>query len=159
MQIINQSYNVESVRLVTSEGNSVISLIEAIKMAEEEELDLVCVSENANPPVCKIMDYQKALYQAKKNQKTQKGPSLKEIRIGCNCAQHDIDIKIRQAVKFLKDGDMVKVSIIYRGRQQAMIESGLKILENIQASLSEYGTVTKKPKIEGYQYSMTMQGL
>lgn len=159
MQIIDETYGVENVRLVTEDNNSVISLVEALNLAEEQEMDLVCVSENAQPPVCKIMDYQKALYQMKKNQKTQKAPSLKEIRIGCNCAQHDIDIKVKQASKFLRDGDIVKVSIIYRGRQQAMIESGLKILENIQSTLSEYGTVTKKPKIEGYQYSMTMQGL
>jgi len=122
-------------------------------MAEEMELDLVEISPKADPPVCKIIDYQKFLYQQKKKQKEIKAKTVKvvvkEIRFGPNTDDHDYNFKLRHAIKFLEDGAKVKAFVFFKGRSILFKEQGEILLLRFATDLEEYGKVESLPKLEG----------
>lgn len=124
---INNRIRAEKVRLIDEEGNQlgVVTLKEALKMAYAKDLDLVQVTEKADPPVCRITEYGKYLYsqeKKKRQQKTQKGGDLKGIRLSFNISPHDMETRANQAEKFLSRGDKIKIEIILRGRQRALTQ-------------------------------------
>ena len=131
----------------------VISTSEAIQLADEMELDLVEISPKADPPVCKIVDYQKFLYQQKKKQKEIKAKTVKvvvkEIRFGPNTDDHDYNFKLRHAIKFLEDGAKVKAFVFFKGRSILFKEKGEILLLRFAQDLEEYGKVESLPKLEG----------
>jgi translation initiation factor IF-3 len=137
---------------------AVYPIDEALKMADEQELDLVEVSPNANPPVCKIVDYQKFLYQQKKKQKELQSKTTKvvtkEIRFGPNTDDHDYNFKLNHAKKFLQEGAKVKAFVFFKGRSILFKDKGEYLLLRLAQDLEEYGKVEKMPKLEGKRMTM-----
>ena len=136
----------------------VMGIREALAIAEEANLDLVNVSPNAEPPVCKILDFGKYRYElqkkdkmAKKNQKTMQ---VKEVRLSTFIEEHDVNVKANTAIKFLKDGDKVKVSLRFRGRERDYTAKGFDVMNSFAEPVSEYGIIDKKPKFEGRSLTM-----
>jgi len=131
----------------------VYSLQDALKIADELELDLVEISPNADPPVCKVTDYQKFLYQQKKRQKELKAKTqkvvLKEIRFGPQTDEHDYQFKLKHAIKFLEEGAKVKAFVFFKGRSILFKEQGEILLLRLAQDLEEYGKVEQLPKLEG----------
>ncbi len=140
------------------EEQGVYPLSEALKMAEKLELDLVEISPNADPPVCKIIDYQKYLYQQKKKAKEQKSNAskvvIKEIRFGPNTDEHDFQFKLKHAISFLQEGSKVKAYVFFRGRSILFSEQGKKLLLRFALELEEYGKAEQMPKLEGKRMLM-----
>ncbi|MBN1413821.1 MAG: translation initiation factor IF-3 [Bacteroidales bacterium] len=136
----------------------ILPIKEALRMADEMELDLVEISPNANPPVCKIIDYQKFLYQQKKKQKELKAKTakivVKEIRFGPYTDDHDYNFKLRHAQKFLQDGAKVKAYVYFKGRSIVYNEDGEAILQRFANDLEELGKVEQMPKLEGKRMIM-----
>jgi len=159
---VNRMINVREVRLVDQDGENVgvVGRDRAIEMAEEVGLDLVEVSPNASPPVCKILDYGKFKYEAqkKKNEakKKQKIIDVKEIKMRPNIDDHDYDVKLKAARKFLGDGDKVKVTMRFRGREMAHQDIGMGVLNRVKDDLEEMGKVEQYPKLEGRQMIMVI---
>jgi translation initiation factor IF-3 len=133
---------------------------EALWRAREAGLDLVEISPNANPPVCKILDFGKYKYeqQKKKNEakKKQKVVEIKEIKIRPNIDDHDYDVKMRQARSFIGDGDKVKVTLRFRGRELAHVDLGMKVLERVKGELDEIAKVEQMPRMENRQMIMVL---
>ncbi len=131
----------------------IVPIDEALKKAEEFGLDLVELQPNAQPPVCKILDYGKYKYQAQKRaseaRKKQKIIEVKEIKLRPNIDNHDYDVKLRSVKKFIEGGDKVKITLRFRGREMAHIELGNKLLQRIQLDIDEFAKVEMFPKIEG----------
>ncbi len=129
-------------------------------MADEQELDLVEISPKANPPVCKIMDYKKFLYEQKKKQKEMKAKTakivVKEIRLGPNIDDHDFNFKLKHAINFLQDGAKVKVEVFFKGRSIIYKDKGEIVLLKFAQELEEYGKVERMPKLEGKRMIMIM---
>jgi translation initiation factor IF-3 len=153
---INDKIRAREVRIVgdfVEGGNAVLSLSEAIKLAEENELDLVEISPTASPPVCKIIDYAKFKYEQKKKQKEIKANAaktvLKEIRFGPNTDDHDFNFKLKHAINFLKEGSKVKAYVHFVGRTIVFKERGEMLLLKFAQALEEYGAVEQMPKMEG----------
>lgn len=152
---INQQIRVREVRLVGDniENPGVFPILTALKMADELELDLVEISPKADPPVCKIIDYQKFLYQQKRKQKEIKANSVKvivkEIRFGPQTDDHDFQFKLRHAIEFLKDGAKVKAFVFFKGRSILFKEQGEILLLKLAQSLEDYGVLEQMPKLEG----------
>ncbi len=159
---VNENITVEKVRLVDAEGNmaGVVNLDEALKMAEEAGLDLVEVSPNADPPVCKILDFGKYKYEQQKKaaeaRKKQKTVDVKEVKIRPGIEQHDYQVKMRNARRFLEDGDKVKVTMRFRGREMAHQDIGRDLLEKMCKELEDVGKVELHPKMEGRQIIMVL---
>ncbi|PKM93309.1 MAG: translation initiation factor IF-3 [Firmicutes bacterium HGW-Firmicutes-1] len=153
--MINEQIRDREVRLIDEEGNQlgIMSAKDAQKLAREKNLDLVKISPKAIPPVCKIIDYGKFRYeQAKKEKEARKKQNiitLKEVRLSPNIEEHDITTKKKQAEKFLKNGDKVKVSVRFRGREMAHTNVGREILLEFAKGLEEISDVEKPPKMEG----------
>ncbi len=142
------------VRVVGDEIESeVMSLQDALKLADKMELDLVEISPNADPPVCKIVDYQKFLYQQKKKQKEIKAKAakivVKEIRFGPNTDEHDYNFKLKHAIKFLEEGSKVRAYVFFKGRSILFKEQGEVLLLRFANDLEEYGKVEQLPRLEG----------
>lgn len=133
---------------------------EALTMADEMGLDLVEISPTASPPVCKIMDYKKFLYEQKKKQKEIKAKTakvvVKEIRLGPNIDDHDFNFKLKHAIKFLQDGAKVKVDVFFKGRSIIYKEKGEYVLLKFASELEEYGKVERLPKLEGKRMIMVI---
>jgi translation initiation factor IF-3 len=131
----------------------IVPIKEALDLANQYELDLVEISPQASPPVCKIMDYQKFLYEQKKKQKEIKAKSakivVKEIRLGPQTDEHDFEFKVNHAVKFLKDGCKVKVDVFFKGRSIVYKEQGELILLKFAQAVEDYGKPEQLPKLEG----------
>ncbi len=131
----------------------VMNLGEALSLADEMELDLVEISPNAEPPVCKIVDYQKFLYQQKKKQKEIKANAakivVKEIRFGPNTDDHDYNFKLKHAINFLEEGAKVRAYVFFKGRSILFKDQGEKLLARFVADLDEYGKVDQTPRLEG----------
>ena len=150
------------VRVVGANGEQlgIMSAREANEIAEREGLDLVKISPSAVPPVCKIMDYGKYLFdktkREKEQRKNQKIVELKEVQLSMTIEQHDIDIKAKNAVKFLNNGDKVKVSIRMSGRQQAYFERGIETENKFAESLQEIAVIEKPAKVEGRNIIMIL---
>jgi translation initiation factor IF-3 len=140
------------------ENQGVYSVQEALKMAEQLSLDLVEISPSADPPVCKIIDYQKFLYQQKKKQKEIKAKSVKvivkEIRFGPQTDEHDFNFKLKHAEKFLNEGAKVKAFVFFKGRSILFKEQGEILLLRLAQELEEVGKVEQLPKLEGKRMTM-----
>lgn len=158
----NEEITAHQVRVIGSDGSQVgvISTAQAIAKAQEEGLDLVEISPNAEPPVCKIMDYGKYLYQKDKAQhaakRKQKQIQVKEIKFRPTTDEGDYKTKLRQLRGFLEDGDKVKITVRYRGRELAHQELGQAQMERVRGDLEDLGTVEQFPKMEGRQAIMVM---
>ena len=152
----------DPVRLVDQDGEmvGVIGLRDAIDRAMDVGLDLVEVSPNADPPVCKVLDYGKYKYDAQKRaaeaRKKQKTIDIKEIKMRPSIDDHDYDVKMRNIVKFLGEGDKVKVTLRFRGREMAHQELGMRVLDRVKDQLEELGKVEQFPKMEGRQMTMVL---
>jgi len=140
------------------EKQGIYPIAQALKMAEKMNLDLVEISAQADPPVCKIMDYQKFLYQRKKKAKEMKANAsrviVKEIRFGPNTDEHDYQFKLKHAIEFLKDGAKVKAFVFFRGRSIVFTEQGEKLLLRFAVDLEEHGKAEQMPKLEGKRMIM-----
>ncbi|BBK29460.1 translation initiation factor 3 (bIF-3) [Stella humosa] len=159
---VNNEIRVPRVRLVDERGEmvGVVTTPEAITMAEEAGLDLVEVAPNADPPVCKILDFGKFKYeeQKKKNEarKKQKIIEVKEIKLRPGIDDHDYDVKMRSMQKFIEEGDKVKVTLRFRGREMAHQDLGLQVLIRVRDDLDEVAKVEQMPRLEGRQMVMVM---
>ncbi|MCU4156095.1 translation initiation factor IF-3 [Carboxylicivirga sp. A043] len=157
---INRNIRVPQVRLVGDniENPGVYPTMEAIKIADELDLDLVEISPNADPPVCKITDYQKFLYQQKRKQKELKAKAVKvvvkEIRFGPNTDDHDYQFKLKHAEKFLGEGAKVKAYVFFKGRSILFKDKGEILLLRFAQDLEEIGKVEQLPKLEGKRMTM-----
>lgn len=138
----------------------IMSPKDAQKIADDNDLDLVKVSPNAKPPVCKILDYGKFRYQEirrqKEAKKNQRAIVIKEIRMSVRVEEHDIQVKVKSAQKFLQQGNRVKITIRFRGREMAYTDQGRKVLLDFASRLKDYGVVEKNPKLEGRNMSIFM---
>ncbi|MEJ6656431.1 MAG: translation initiation factor IF-3 [Pseudomonas sp.] len=159
---INENITAPEVRLIGGEGEQIGSVCcqEAMAAAEEAKLDLVEISPDAEPPVCRIMDYGKHIFEKKKQQaaarKNQKIIQIKEIKFRPGTEEGDYKVKLRNLIKFLSEGDKAKVSLRFRGREMAHQELGMELLKRVEADLLEYGTVEQHPKMEGRQLMMVL---
>ena len=157
---INDEIRASEVRLIDENGEmrGIMSIDEALDLAEKADLDLVNISPNADPPVCKILDYGKYRYEQQKKEKTAKKnqhvTEIKEIRLSASIEDHDIQVKAKTASKFLQDGDKVKVSLRFRGRERDYTQLGYDAMERFAEMVSEYGVIEKQPKMEGRRMNM-----
>lgn len=153
--MINEEIRDKEVRLIDEEGNQlgVVPVKEALAMARERNLDLVKIAPQAKPPVCKILNYGKYRFEQikreKEAKKKQKVIDIKEVRLSPNIEEHDLQTKQKNAVKFLKNGDKVKVSVRFRGRELSRTEIGREVLDDFTKGIAEVGDVEKPPKMEG----------
>lgn len=162
--VINEHIRAREVRLVGDNVEQGIYPIEkALRLAEQQELDLIEISPNAEPPVCRILDYQKFLYQQKKRQKEQKAKStkvvVKEIRFGPQTDDHDYNFKLKHAIGFLKEGSKVKAYVFFRGRSILFKEQGEVLLLRFANDLEEYGKVEMMPVLEGKRMTIMLTPL
>ena len=150
---INERITAPEVRLIGEDESQVIETRKAVAMAREAELDLVEISPNAKPPVCRIMDYKKFLYEQKKKQKELKSKQtkvqIKEIRFGPNTDDHDFNFKLNHAKKFLSEGSKVKAYVFFKGRTIVFKDRGEILLLKFVQELEEYGVLEQMPKLEG----------
>ena len=158
---VNERIRAKEVRLVGDNvEQGVYTIQEAIHMADEQGLDLIEISPNAVPPVCKILDYQKFLYQQKKRQKEQKAKStkivVKEIRFGPQTDDHDYNFKLKHAIGFLQDGDKVKAYVFFKGRSILFKEQGEVLLLRFANDLEEYAKVEQMPLLEGKRMTISL---
>ncbi|CAG7580334.1 MAG: translation initiation factor IF-3 [uncultured marine phage] len=154
--------NVEDVRLVGDNVDvGVYSIKEAMSLANDMDLDLVEINGKADPPVCKIIDYKKFLYQQKLHEKEMKKKSkqtqTKEIKFGPNTESNDVDYRTKQAIKFLEQGNKVKASVFFKGRQIAFKDRGEKLLLEFIQSIEEHGTPEYLPKMNGRRMEVTIK--
>mgnify|MGYP001018138409 FL=1 len=157
---INGEITAKEVRLISGDGEQlgVVSLKEALSMAAEKDVDLVEISPTAKPPVCKLMDFGKYKYEQSKKRdeakKKQKQVQIKEIKFRPGTDEGDYNIKMRNVKRFLEDGDKVKITLRFRGREMAHQEFGAQLLERVKADLEELAAVESFPKMEGRQMVM-----
>ncbi|MBQ5405262.1 MAG: translation initiation factor IF-3 [Oscillospiraceae bacterium] len=157
---INEEILDSQVRLIGAEGEQlgIMSAADALKIAEERELDLVKIAPGSNPPVCKIMDYGKFRFEQTKKEKeakkNQRVIEIKEIRMSPGIDTNDFNTKLKNGQKFLADGDRVKVSVRFRGREMAHTEIGAELLKDFAAKCAEIANMDKAPKLEGRNMSM-----
>ena len=160
--IINEDIREREVRVVTEQGEQlgIMPTVQALKLAEEKQLDLVNIAPNAKPPVCKLMDYDKHRYEQSKKErelrKNQKVIAVKEVQLSATIEENDVLTKMRNAVKFLKDGDKVKVSIRFRGRQIAHSAIGMDIMKDFAERCKDYCVVERHPAIDGRNLIMIL---
>lgn len=160
--MINEEIRDKEVRLIGSEGEQlgIVSAAEAQKLADEKNLDLVKIAPQAKPPVCKIMDYGKHKFEIakreKENRKNQKVSNIKEVRLTPNIDEHDFNTKLNQAIKFLKSGDKVKVSVRFRGREITHSSLGRDLLVRFRDGVEEVGVSDKDIKLEGRNMAMVL---
>lgn len=160
---INEEIRVKEVRLIDQDGEQagIVSIQQALEMAEQAELDLVEISPNAEPPVCRIMNYGKFLYEksktAKEQKKKQKVVQVKEIKFRPGTDEGDYQVKLRSLIRFLEDGDKAKITVRFRGREMAHQDIGFDVLERVKNDLAEISVVESAPgKLEGRQAVMVL---
>lgn len=157
---MNERIRATEIRLIGADGENVgvVTPARAMAMAEEAGLDLVEISPNAEPPVCKIMDFGKFKFEQQKREaearKKQKIIEIKEIKFRPGTDEHDYQVKMRAVVKFLTEGDKVKVTLRFRGREMAHQQLGMELLNRVSAEVTELGKVESMPKLEGRQMVM-----
>ncbi|MCI5545226.1 MAG: translation initiation factor IF-3 [Azospirillum sp.] len=162
---VNQEIRVKEVRLIDENGENkgIVSIKEALSLADEAGFDLIEISPQAVPPVCKIMDYGKYKYeqQKKKNEarKNQKIVNIKELKLRPMIDVHDYEVKVKQAKKFLEQGDKVKFTIRFKGREMSANDMGRKVLSNLVDDLENICKVESEPKLEGRQMMMVVAPL
>lgn len=160
--LINEFIDADQVRLVGADGSQVgiVSIEEARAAAEAAKLDLVMIAPDADPIVCKIMDYGKHIFDLKKqkaaNKKKQRRVHVKEIKFRPGTEEGDYQVKLRNLTRFLENGDKAKVTLRYRGREMAHQEIGMELLKRVEADLAELGSVEQFPKMEGRQLTMVI---
>ena len=158
--MVNEEIKEAEVRLIDNEGGliGIMSSDEALKIAYQKNLDMVLIAPTAKPPVCKIMDYNKYIFDmAKKereNRKNQKVVNIKEVRLGLGIGEHDFQVKVKGALKFLKDGDKVKVTVRFGGREMNQTGDGEVLIDRFADAVSELGIMEKRPKLEGKRMSV-----
>jgi translation initiation factor IF-3 len=158
----NEEIDASQVRVIDAQGEQagVMSLREAIELAKDVSLDLVEVSPNADPPVCRIMDFGKYLFEQNKKAQTsrrkQKQVHVKEIKFRPGTDEGDYKIKLRKLIEFLESGDKTKITLRFRGREMAHQEIGANLLARVRTDLEEYGSVEQMPQMEGRQMIMVM---
>ena len=163
--VINEAITADPVRLVGADGNQVgvVPLAEARAKAEADALDLVLIAPDAEPPVCKVMDHGKHVFELKKqraaNKKRQRRVHLKEIKFRPGTEEGDYQVKLRNLIRFLSEGDKTKVSLRFRGRELAHQHIGRELIERIRGDLAEYGSVEQEPRMEGRQIIMILAPL
>ncbi|WP_134219351.1 MULTISPECIES: translation initiation factor IF-3 [Pelotomaculum] len=159
---INEEIRAREVRVVDSEGNQlgIMSGRDALRLAEEKQQDLVEIAPAAKPPVCRIMDFGKYKYEQSKREKEarkkQKIISVKEIKMRPNIEDHDFEVKAKNAIRFLKDGDKVKATVIFRGREIVHTQIGQQLLKRLAEDLKELSNVERVPKLEGKNMIMIL---
>ncbi|MET0089566.1 MAG: translation initiation factor IF-3 [Candidatus Thiodiazotropha sp.] len=159
---LNDEITVAKIRLIGVDGEQVgvVSIEEALRAAQEVGLDLVEIVPNGEPPVCRVMNYGKFLFELKKTKqaakKKQKQVHVKEIKFRPGTGEGDYQVKLRNLIRFLEDGDKTKVTMRFRGREHAHRELGLELLERVEKDLIEYGQVEQKPMMEGRQMVMVL---
>jgi len=159
---MNQKITAPTIRLIDQNGEQagIVSRDEALKMAQDAGLDLVEISPNADPPVCRVMDYGKMLYEDSKRKaaarKNQKQTQVKEIKFRPGTDIGDYNIKLGKLKKFLDNGDKTKVTIRFRGREMAHKDLGMDLLKRVETDLEEHGSVEQFPKLEGRQMVMVL---
>jgi translation initiation factor IF-3 len=158
---VNEKIKAQMVRVVGEDfEQKIVSIKEALDIARSMDLDLVEISPTANPPVCKLVDYSKFLYEMKRKQKELKAKSakivVKEIRLGPNTDDHDFDFKLKHAANFLQEGAKVKVEVFFRGRTIVYKDKGEIIMLKFAQALIEYGKVESLPKLEGKRMIMIL---
>ena len=160
--MINEEIRAKELRVIAADGTQlgIMSREEALALSEEKRLDLVCISPKANPPVCKILDYGKHRFQEQKKKaearKRQKVVELKEIKLRPNIDTHDYEVKAKAMHRFFDEGDKVKVTLRFRGREMAHPELGMKLMQKVQADFEEEAKVEFHPKMEGRQMIMIL---
>ncbi len=158
--MINGQIRDKEIRLISETGEQlgIMSAKDGQKLADERNLDMVKISPQAKPPVCKIMDYSKYKFDLAKKEKEarkkQKTIEVKEIRLSPNIDTHDVQVKVKNTVKFLKAGNKVKVSIRFRGRELSRQDVAKEIMKDFAEQVSEYGTIEKEPKMESRTMAM-----
>ena len=159
---INEKIVAPEIRVIDSEGQQlgILTVREALTIAENEGLDLIEVSPNAKPPVCRLMDYGKYKYQQSKKQheakKHQKAIQVKEVKFRPKTEDHDLQFKLKNALRFLEDGNKVKVTVMFRGREMTHRQIGRDLLEKFQGLIGETGVVEQPPKDEGRNTTLIM---
>lgn len=159
---INNQIRAKEIRLIDHEGKmiGVVSVPEALRMAELRELDLVEISPNANPPVCKIMDFAKFIYEQQKREKVQKrqqsSQQLKELRFTARTASHDFNFKVRHAREFLIEGNKVKATVMFRGREIVHQSVGEELLNKLIEEVQDIAKLDAPPKLEGKKMSIVL---
>jgi translation initiation factor IF-3 len=157
---LNEGIRVNEIRLVGSDDSKIIKTRDALNLAIEKGLDLVMISPHAKPPVCKIMDYRKFLYdkskKEKESKKNQKVVQVKEIRLSATIEENDIVVKVNNAKKFIEKGNKVKVSIRFRGRQNNYTSIGRKVFDVFLEKMGDIVSVEKRPKLEGNNMIMVL---
>lgn len=159
---VNDEINVPEVRVIGADGNmvGVLSVEKAMQLAVEAELDLVEVAPTSKPPVCRVMDYGKYLFEESKKKhaakRKQKQIQIKEVKFRPGTEEGDYQVKLRSLVRFLSDGDKAKITLRYRGREMAHQELGMHLLKRLEADLAEVGQVEQFPKMEGRQMVMVL---
>jgi len=160
--LINEEIRDREVRVIGADGAQlgIMPTRQALEMAEEAELDLVKIVPTAQPPVCKLMDYDKHRFEQSKREremrKNQKVIALKEVQLSATIEENDVNIKAKNAIRFLQEGNKVKVSIRFRGRQIAHSDIGLKVMQDFIERTKEYCTVERRPTIEGRNMLMIL---
>lgn len=159
---INEQIRDKEVRVIDTDGSQlgIMPTSRALNLAAEKKLDLVNVAPSAKPPVCKILDYGKYRYELQKKEKEarkhQKVTQIKEIRVSTFIEGHDLQVKAKNAAKFLKDGDKVKVSLRFRGREKGYSNVGRQVMEKFAEEISEVGVIEKKPQLDGRNMTMVL---
>ena len=159
---VNEMIRAKTVRLISDDGEQVgiVSIDEALNVAFEKGLDLVEVASNADPPVCRIMDYGKLKYQASKKsqeaRKKTKAFQVKEVKFRPHTDEHDLEYKIKNVKKFLEKKNRVKLSVMFRGRELTYVEDGISLLNRIAEEVAEEGVVEQEPKNEGRNLTMVI---
>jgi translation initiation factor IF-3 len=159
---VNEFINAREVLVIDDDGEKrgILSIKDALQLAEESGMDLVEVSPQAQPPVCKLMDFGKYKYQAQKKaneaRKKQKTIEVKEIKMRPNIDTHDYDVKMRSMLRFFEEGDKVKVTLRFRGREMAHQELGMQLLDKVQKQVDQIAKVEMFPRLEGRQMIMVM---
>ena len=158
---MNEEIRAREVRLIDKNGNrGTVPIAEALAIAQEQGLDLVEIDPNANPPVCKTLDYGKFKYQEQKKaaeaRKKQKVVEVKELKFRPMIDDHDYDVKMRSMQRFFEEGDKVKITLRFRGREMAHQDLGTKLLERVKEDTAKYAKVEQEPRFEGRQVVMVL---
>ena len=159
---INEEIRIREVRVTSASGEQlgIMATRDALRMAEEQHLDLVEVAPKAKPPVCRIMDFGKYRYEQQKREKEakkkQKIVTIKEVKLRPNIEQHDFDVKLKNALRFLEEGNKVKVTIMFRGRELSHPELGREVLNRVSAQLKELVSIERDAKLEGKNMTMIL---
>jgi len=162
---INREIRAREVRVIDPEGKQlgILPLVEALRLAANAELDLVEVSGKSEPPVCRIMDYGKFKYQQSKKahdaKKKQAVVHIKEVKMRPKTEEHDFQFKVKHIERFLKEGDKIKVTVVFRGRELAFPDHGRNMLNRVQELVKEWGKVEQNPKFEGRNFVMILTPL